>query len=633
MRPLLVEKCWPCHGDAERPKGGLRLTSRPSILKGGDSGAAAVAGDPAGSLLIQAIRYEHEPKMPPKGKLTDREIEVLSRWVAMGLPWPETQGGDRRPRRSRTPTPDSPNAQRRFWSFQPVKAVAVPAVRDASRARSPIDRFLLADLEKNGLAPAAPADRRTLIRRATFDLIGLPPTPEEIDAFLADDSPEAFARVVDRLLASPRYGERWGRHWLDVVRYADARDLIQLPAESDFREAWRYRDWVVDAFNRDLPYAEFVRYQIAGDLLPPPRPGGINKDGLVATGLLAIADFVPGDVDKDQMIADYVNDQIDVVGRAFLGLSVACARCHDHKFDPISTEDYYALAGIFFSTRLIPGPVPGNTPLVRVPLLSPDELATVAGAGRRRQAAAGRARAAAARRGRPRLSSPSLRRSITGQDRARISWRPANTGDARGRDGEALAGRAGQAAAGFDEELLAGCVDYLGRVAAQPSIDRHPTAARRGGRNAGRLGAREGRGGARSTSARRAGRAQARPSPPARRTNMPWHAPCLIRLRADDPHLVTDRDGRVMLWPNRAGLPADARPVSPRRRPGEDERHDQRPRQGRAPVRRRVPCWNCRAGARRPAACSSSSGPRTRPSPASACSAGKIPTPASTGSA
>src|SRR5262249_37675356 len=204
---------------------------------------------------------------------------------------------------------------------------------------------------------------------------GLAPMPSEVDAFLGDDSPEAFARLVERLLASPHYGERWGRHWLDVVRYADARDLIQLPPESDFREVWRYRDWVVDSFNRDLPYTEFLRLQVAGDLLPPPRPGGVHKDGLVVTGLLALADFVPGDVDKEQMIADYVNDQIDVVSRAFLGLSVACARCHDHKFDPIGTEDYYALAGIFFSTRLIPGPVKGNTPLIRVPLLSQAEIA------------------------------------------------------------------------------------------------------------------------------------------------------------------------------------------------------------------------------------------------------------------
>ena len=277
---------------------------------------------PRAALLIQAVRYEQEPKMPPKGKLQDREIEVLTRWVALGLPWPETKAAIAAAENTR---PAPYRCARRFWAFQPVKAVAVPAVRATSWARSPIDRFLLAALENQGLAPAEPADKRTLLRRATFDLIGLPPTPAEMDAFLADQSPQALARVVDRLLASPQYGERWGRHWLDVVRYADARDLIQLPAESDFREAWRYRDWVVDAFNRDLSYQEFVRYQVAGDLLPPPQPGGINKDGLVATGLLAIADFVPGDVDKDQMIADYVNDQIDVVSRAFLGLSVACA--------------------------------------------------------------------------------------------------------------------------------------------------------------------------------------------------------------------------------------------------------------------------------------------------------------------
>jgi hypothetical protein len=261
-----------------------------------------------------------------------------------------------------------------FWSFRPVRTVAPPAVRQTERPQSAIDHFILSELEKHGLGPAAPADKRTLIRRATFDLTGLPPTPDEIAEFLADDSPEAFSRVVDRLLASPRYGERWGRHWLDVVRYADARDLIQLPAESDFREAWRYRDWVVAAFNRDLPYDEFVVQQVAGDLLQPAEAAKIDAAALVATGMLAIADFVPGDVDKQQMIADYVNDQIDVVGRAFLGLTLACARCHDHKFDPISTEDYYSLAGIFFSTRLIPGPVKGNTPLVRVPLLPAAEI-------------------------------------------------------------------------------------------------------------------------------------------------------------------------------------------------------------------------------------------------------------------
>lgn len=264
-----------------------------------------------------------------------------------------------------------------FWSLRRVRSVIPPVVNKPACVQSPVDSFVLAKLETLGLQPAPAADKRTLIRRATFDLIGLPPTPSEIAEFLADDSPDAFARVVDRLLASPQYGERWGRHWLDVVRYADARDLIQLPAESDFREAWRYRDWVVSAFNRDLPYDEFIRHQIAGDLLQPTDPARIDADALVATGMLAIADFVPGDVDKQQMIADYVNDQIDVVGRAFLGLTLACARCHDHKFDPITTEDYYALAGIFFSTRLVPGPIKGNTPLVRVPLMARTEIAAL----------------------------------------------------------------------------------------------------------------------------------------------------------------------------------------------------------------------------------------------------------------
>jgi hypothetical protein len=363
VRPLLVEKCLQCHGEV-RPKGGLRLTSRANILKGGDRGPAVVAGKPEESLLLRAVRHLEQPRMPPKEKLTGRQIEVLSRWVKLGLPWPATQA---------TLTANEhftiTEKQKRFWAFQPVKAVAIPTVRDQTWPRSTVDRFILSALEAKGLTPAAPAYKRTLLRRVTFDLIGLPPTSAEINRFLADDSPDAFARVLDRLLASPQYGERLGRYWLDLVRYADARDLIQLPEASDFREAWRYRDWVVDAINQDMPYSDFMEYQVAGDLLQPRDPERINKDALVATGLLAIADFVPGDVDKELMIADYVNDQIDVVSRAFLGLTVACARCHDHKFDPISTEDYYGLAGIFFSTRLIPGPVAGNTPLVRVPLL------------------------------------------------------------------------------------------------------------------------------------------------------------------------------------------------------------------------------------------------------------------------
>ena len=285
--------------------------------------------------------------------------------IQRGTPNPRSETGTG----SQIPLPGSDH-----WAFQPVHCPVVPRVQNGGEVQTPVDAFILAALEAKKLLPAPPADRRTLIRRAFYDLIGLPPTPEEIEAFVQDRSPSAFASVVDRLLASPAYGERWGRHWLDVVRYADARDLIQLPVESDFREAWRYRDWVVDAHNRDLPYSEFIRHQIAGDLLQPKDREQIDIDALVATGLLAIADFVPGDVDKEQMIADYVNDQIDVVGRAFLGLTLGCARCHDHKFDPISIHDYYALAGIFFSTRLIPSPVLGNTPLVRVSLLPKAEL-------------------------------------------------------------------------------------------------------------------------------------------------------------------------------------------------------------------------------------------------------------------
>ncbi len=420
------------------------------------------------SLIVEAVEHRGELKMPPKGKLSEGEIDRLRRWIDLGLPWPESHGGSPGPGE----VPRTLKASQAWWSFQPVRAETPPTVKDTAWPRSEIDRFILAGLEAKGMTPARPADRRTLLRRATFDLTGLPPTPEEVDAFLADDSPDAFARVVDRLLASPAYGERWGRHWLDVVRYADARDLIQLPAESDFREAWRYRDWVVDAFNRDMSYAEFVRYQLAGDLLPPPRPGGINADGLVATGLLAIADFVPGDVDKDQMIADYVNDEIDVVGRAFLGLTIACARCHDHKFDPISTEDYYALAGIFFSTSLIPGPVPGNTPLVRVPLLPQDELARL-----RAQDAADTRRRAELEQQLPdsvdRAYIAHLKSRITGETArylvAACEYRNSKRGSAKVSLGELARQRT------LHEGLLAAWVDYLGRVAEQSSAGRHPT--------------------------------------------------------------------------------------------------------------------------------------------------------------
>ncbi len=561
VRPLLAEKCWPCHGTNDKTKGGLRLTSRTNVLKGGDSGPAAVAGEPAASLIIQAINYAQEPKMPPKGKLSDREIDALSQWVAMGLPWPEAKEA-----RLSGPAPErgarTASGQRGFWSFQPVKAVAVPSVRHAARARTAIDRFLLADLEKHAIEPGEPAERRTLIRRLTFDLIGLPPSPDEIDAFLADSSPAALTRVVDRLLASPRYGERWGRHWLDVVRYADARDLIQLPAESDFREAWRYRDWVVSAFNRDLPYSQFLKTQLAGDLMPPPSPGTWNADGLVATGLLAIADFVPGDVDKDQMIADYVNDQIDVVSKAFLGLSVACARCHDHKFDPISTEDYYALAGIFFSTRLVPGPMAGNTPLVRVPLLSPDELKRIQAedaARKRRLAELEQSMPDAVDRAYVAFLGKAIGTNFADYLIAACECRRASPSSAA-HSLETIARERG-----LHAKLLKGFVDYLVRVTEQSSIARHPTVqAAAAGTLVGQKLAESAALLAKDLAALEA-RKRAKLAHPPRQTGAA--SACLIRLRADDPHLVADRAGRVLIWPNRAGLPADARPQSPAHSP------------------------------------------------------------------
>jgi cytochrome c553 len=367
VRPILAERCHKCHGEIAKPKAKLRLTSRANLLKGGESGPAAIPGKPADSLIIQAIRYNDTPKMPPTEKLKDREIDVLTRWVQMGLPWPEPKQTLSASVATGGPTKE----QREFWSFQPVRDYAPPAVMERSWPHSAIDRFILAKLEENGLRPAKPADKRTLIRRATFDLIGLPPTPAEIDAFLADDSPQAFSRVVDRLLSSPHYGERWGRHWLDLVRYTDSFDarIVNGPGnEMDVTEAWRYRDWVVDAFNRDLPYDQFITDQLAGDILAAKEPG--HEKAILATGMLAIGNWGGGDADKEKLLTDIVDDQIDVVGRTILALTIGCARCHDHKFEPIPTADYYSLAGIFFSTHILPnvGPKTNGPPMLRIPL-------------------------------------------------------------------------------------------------------------------------------------------------------------------------------------------------------------------------------------------------------------------------
>jgi hypothetical protein len=336
IRPVLVEHCQKCHG-TEKQWGNLRLDSGMSLLKGGDTGVAIIPGEPEKSLLIRAIRQtDDELKMPPKGKLTDKQIADFTHWVKLGAPYPA-------PAESAKIRNRDPN----HWSFQSPADPQVPEVTDKAWPQSGLDFFILSKLEKEKLAPAALADKRTLLRRATFDLTGLPPTPDEIAAFLADDSPEAFSRVIDRLLESPAYGERWGRHWLDVARYADSNGLDENVAQGN---AWRYRDYVVSSLNRDKPYDQFILEQLAGDLLPT-DDAGLRRERLVATGFLAIGPKVLAEVDEAKMQMDIVDEQIDTVGRALLGLTLGCARCHDHKFDPIDTADYYGLAGIFKSTR------------------------------------------------------------------------------------------------------------------------------------------------------------------------------------------------------------------------------------------------------------------------------------------
>jgi len=383
VRPLLVERCYACHGPKIQ-QGGLRLDSAAALLKGGDGGPVITTTDPDKSPLLHAVRYDGKLKMPPAGKLPEREIAILTRWVQMGAPWGVSN--------SKSQMPSSGNSKfgirssKLPWAFLPVKPPAVPAVKGKAWVKSPLDAFILSPLEAKGLKPALPADRRTLLRRATFDLTGLPPTPAEIDAFLADRSPDAFAKVVDRLLASPHFGERWGRHWLDVVRYCDSFDARLLGGagnEMDVIDAWRYRDWVVNAFNKDLPYNQFIIDQIAGDLIPAPEPDGLNRDGIIATGMLALGNWGGGDADKEKLLTDIADDQVDVVSRSFMGLTVSCARCHDHKFDPISTEDYYGMAGIFFSTHILanPGPKTNGPPMLRIPLVSKADMARRARAG------------------------------------------------------------------------------------------------------------------------------------------------------------------------------------------------------------------------------------------------------------
>ena len=349
VRPVLVNRCFECHGPDTKNESELRLDSLNAMLEGGLSGPAIVPGKPEESLLILAV--QHDPlltAMPPNQKLPNAEIAVLAKWVRVGAPWPDPNvPADRN--RDGTRESGFSGEDRSFWAFQPPVASAIPAVRDSAWPTASLDHFVLAQLEANGLKPAPHADRRTLIRRATIDLHGLPPTADEVHAFLADDSPDAFAKLVDRLLASPRYGERWGRHWLDVVRYADSNGMDDNVAYAD---AWRYRNYVIRAFDKDKPYDQFLREQIAGDLLPPDEWKS-PYEGLVATGFLMIGPKMLAEDDPVKQQMDIIDDQIDTIGRAFMGLTLGCARCHDHKFDPISSADYYSLAGIFKSTKVM----------------------------------------------------------------------------------------------------------------------------------------------------------------------------------------------------------------------------------------------------------------------------------------
>jgi cytochrome c553 len=348
IRPVLVEHCFKCHGDlkGKAPKGGLRADSRAGLLKGGDNGPAIVPGDPDESRLIAAVRYQNpDLQMPPKGKLADGAIADLTAWVKAGANWPAgaTDGA------IATSQFDLAKRKREHWAWQPVHATDPPPVKDASWPRGPVDRFVLARLEEKGLKPTAAADRRVWIRRVTFDLIGLPPTPAEIDAFLNDQTPDAFATVVERLLRSPHFGERWGRHWLDLVRYAETRGHefdAQIP------QAYQYRDYVIRALNADVPYDRLVQEHIAGDLLTDPRrhPTQGFNESILATGFWFLGEEVHSPVDIRQDQADRFDNRIDVLGKAFLGLTIACARCHDHKFDAIGTKDYYALYGIVESS-------------------------------------------------------------------------------------------------------------------------------------------------------------------------------------------------------------------------------------------------------------------------------------------
>jgi len=340
VRPLLVEHCQTCHG-MEKQEAGLRLDGREAMLKGSDSGPVVVPGDIEGSKLIAAVRYAGDIQMPPDGKLADEHVAALVAWIKLGAPWPAGDAGGSGGASvavARPPAERIDEMRGAHWAYQPVVRPAPPVVRDTSWCATPLDAFILQQLEARGLSPSPRADRRSLMRRAAFDLTGLPPTAEEVEAFESDEAPDAWARVVDRLLASPEYGERWGRHWLDIARYADTKGYV-FTQERRYAFSYTYRDYVIRAFNEDLPYDRFVVEQLAADKLQNGDPRAQAALGFLTLGRRFM--FNENDI---------IDDRIDVVSRGLLGLTVTCARCHDHKFDPVPTADYYSLYGVFASS-------------------------------------------------------------------------------------------------------------------------------------------------------------------------------------------------------------------------------------------------------------------------------------------
>jgi mono/diheme cytochrome c family protein len=344
IRPVLASHCYKCHSSkAGVAKGGLVLDTAAGLLQGGESGPVIAPGSPADSLLIDALLYDG-PEMPPEGRLAESVIADFTRWIAAGA-------ADPRPLTAIPKRPSTTPTTSDHWAFQPITDHTVPTVKQKDWPADPLDAFILARLETAGLAPTAPADRPTLIRRLTFDLTGLPPTPKEVADFVDDPSPQAIPKLVDRLLASKQFGVYWGRHWLDVARYADSNGG---DFNATFHDAWRYRDYVIDSFNEDKPFNHFIREQVAGDLLPASNQQQ-RAEQLIATGFLMIGTKMLSERDKEKLLLDVADEQVGAIGSAIMGMTLGCARCHDHKFDPISTADYHAVAGIFTSTETLRG--------------------------------------------------------------------------------------------------------------------------------------------------------------------------------------------------------------------------------------------------------------------------------------